>query len=222
MSKHIRAEEVPLTDAQRRSLSVEADDFSAMFEQDARAPQVADDDALKRLATFSEQLLLAQFTAAQLDAQLAEQEELIRRISEDDIPSLLKECGLSDVRLLDGTRVTVAEELECSISEERAPVALAWLREKNLGGVIKTLVAAQFGRGEEAAAKAVYKFLLEKNVPAEMKETVHPQTLKATLKAERAAGRDVPVEPFALRPYEKAKLTLPDGAPKPAKVRKRK
>lgn len=191
------------------------------FEQDAR-PAVADDDALKRLATLAEQLLLAQFTAAQLDAQLAKQEEAMRRLSEEDIPQLLKECGLSEVKLADGTKVTVNSELECSISEERAAAAMAWLRDKNLGGVIKTLVAVQFGKGDEEQARAVYRLLLEQHVPVELKETVHPQTLKAALKAEREAGRDVPVDTFALRPFDRAKLTLPDGAPKPAKVRKRK
>jgi len=191
------------------------------FEADARAPAVADDDALKRLATLTEQLLLAQFDAARLDSELSTKEEAIRRLAEEDIPQLLKECGLSEVKLADGTKVTVTNELECSISEERRAAAMAWLRERNLGGVIKTLVAAQFGKGEEEEAQRAYKALLRLQVQAELKETVHPQTLKATLKAEREAGRDVPVETFALRPFDRAKLALPDGTAKPPKIRKR-
>jgi hypothetical protein len=205
-----------------RVFVVADDQLGQLMENDAAAPKVADDDALKRLSGLCEQLLLAQFEAGRLDDALAAKEGEIRRLSEEDIPQLLKECGLSEVRLADGTRVTVSPDLDCSITDERRREALAWLRANNLGGIIKTVVALQFGRGDEEVASQLARHLASMGYQPELKEDVHWQTLKATLKAEREAGRPVPVETFALRPYEKAKLTLPDSAPRPPKIRTRK
>lgn len=191
------------------------------FEADA-APVAASEDSLKRLGTLCDLLLLAQFEGARLDELLAQQERLIRRLAEEDIPGLLKECGLSEVRLKDGTKVTVTPELDCSITDERREEALRWLRGHNLGGIIKTFVEVRFGRGDEAEASILCDKLVEMGLEPEKTEDVHWQTLKSTLKAERSAGREVPAETFALRPFEKAKLTLPDGRARPAPIRKRK
>lgn len=191
------------------------------FEEDA-APLALPADRLQRLGALCAALLQQQFAAADLDAQLQRKEDDIRKLSEEDIPELLRECGLTEVRLADGTKVTIGDEIDCGITDERKPSALAWLREHNLGGIIKTFVGAAFGRGSEQDARKLLGKLREEGYQAAMTEDVHYQTLKATIKAERAAGREVPAETFSLRPYVKTVLSLPEGAPKPPRIRKRK
>lgn len=236
-------------------------DDAINFESDA-APQEPAADSLQRLSALCATLLEEQWRAAGLDEQLISSEARIRQLSEVDIPELLKECGLSEVKLADGTKVKVAADLECAITKENRAAAFAWLREHELGGIIKTLVALEFAKGDELKARALRsmfalglsseavdaivkhatatvnatqtepeKFepmlaalhdVLSNPPPAILDEDVHWQTLKATLKAERAAGRDVPELTFSLRPFDKAKLELPEGVDKPPTVRKRK
>ena len=179
-------------------------------------------DSLKRLAALVNELRREEFRLAALDEELQQAERVVRQLAEEDIPGLLTECGLTEMRLLDGSRVTVSAELDCGITEERREAALRWLRANNLDGIIKATVAVQFGRGEDDAMLRLAQRLLEQGFPASTSETVHYQTLKAALKEERAAGRDVPPELFGLRPYSKAKVTPPPGVKPPPKPRKRK
>lgn len=191
------------------------------FEADAAAPAPAAPDTLKRLTGLVQALTSRMLEAAALDEKLKEAEQRIRQLSEEEIPELLRECGLSELRMEDGARVTVTDEIDCGISEERRPAAHAWLRGNDLGGVIKVVLAVQFGRDEQERATALRARLLEAGFAAEARETVHPQTLKATLRELRAAGGNVPAELFALRPFSKTKITYPPGVAAPPRPRKR-
>lgn len=190
------------------------------FESDAQASE-ATPDALKRLAWMVNQLTAAQTELAALDAALQVSEGVVRQLSEEAIPDLLRECGLSELRMEDGSRVTVTDELDCGITEERRAAAHAWLRAHDLGGVIKIVLAVQFGRDEEANALRLKGELAKAGFAAVANESVHYQTLKATLKEERSQGHDVPAELFGLRPFAKTKITYPAGVKAPAKPRKR-
>lgn len=190
------------------------------FESDAQAPEPTG-DILTRLAKLVTQLTNAQQRVVELDNMLAACENVARQLSEETIPELMKECGLSELRMEDGSRVSVLEELECSVSEERRPAAHAWLREHSLGGVIKIVLGVTFGRDDEANALKLESELRAAGFPAIAAESVHFQTLKATLKEERAQGRPVPEKLFGLRAFNKTKITYPPGVKAPAKARKR-
>lgn len=232
------------------------------FAADAAGPKELPSDRLERLSALCATLLEEQWRAANLDAQLVESEKRMRQLSEVDIPELLKECDVSEIKLSDGTKVKVSADLECAITKERRAEAFAWLRDNDLGGIIKTFFAIEFGKGDELKARALRsifqlgfsseavdaivkhatqivretqmepeKFepmltalhdVLSSPPPAAVEEDVHWQTLKAVLKVEREKGTDVPELTFSLRPFDKAKLELPEGVDKPPTVRKRK
>lgn len=216
------------------------------FENDVGA--AAGEDSLTRLSKMTETLLASMRRGAALDAELEVVEADIRRLTEDDIPSLLKEVGLSEVALEDGTKVSVKEDLELSLGgretdPERRARALHWLTAQNLGGIIKTEVAVAFGRNVEKEVIALREALAKMGHDAELHEDVHFQTLKSTIKAERLRREElrlarpdpnkpltkaemktmapVPEDIFALRVVNKAILKWPDSVPKPGKIRKR-
>lgn len=191
------------------------------FQADAQEPLEATQDSLKRLAIMAGQLRAEQVAAVNLDDELAACEARVRKLAEIDIPELLRECGLTEVRLEDGSRVTVAEELSCAIAEARRPVAYAWLRDNGLGGIIKTSLVIQFERDNQAEALVLAGILRKQGQAVIVAETIHPQTLKATLKDCRSQAKDVPAEPFSLRPFSRAKITPPPGVTAPGKPRKR-
>ncbi|CAB4165440.1 hypothetical protein UFOVP815_49 [uncultured Caudovirales phage] len=165
-------------------------------------------DALIKIATLAALLRGAEANVADLTADLQEAKEEVRRLQEDDLPELMRELGLSEIKLEDGAKVTVVNEVDCNISEERRSRAHAWLADNGFGGIIKSAITVEFGRDEHAEAlEAAEKIHDVTGRDALLKEGVHPQTLKAFVKEQMAAGVTVPQELFGIRPYSKAKLT---------------
>ena len=192
------------------------------FEADAGIPDAPSSDSLKRLASMVAQLRDEQMENSRIDIELFECESRIRKLAEEEIPELMRECGLAELKLADGAKVQVVDDIDCGISEERRAAAHAWLREHNLDGIIKSVLAISFGRGEFKQMSDLAARLQEEGLPVIAVESVHFQTLKATLKEQRAEGVAVPEELFALRPTSKAKVTPPPGMKPPPKPRKRK
>ena len=192
------------------------------FEDDAAELQAAPalGDALKRLSDMVTELTTTLQLIAETDAALKSLQVYARQLNEEGIPDLLKECGLTEVRMEDGSRVTVADEIDCGISQERRAAAHAWLREHGLGGVIKVMLGVQFDRDQQDLAAKLLVTLTKKGYPAVMEESVHHQTLKSTLKEQLRQGKPVPAELFGLRPYAKTKITYPPDVKAPAKARK--
>jgi hypothetical protein len=159
-------------------------------------------------------LLLEQ--KAQVDAAatvLAAAKAEALRTETQDLPELMHELGLSEVKLEDGTTVRVADEVECSITEANRFAAHAWLRQNGFGGLIKTSVAFQVPRecGAQEMAETILEDLHEHEIEttADLVERVHPATLKAFVKEQLAEGRSVPENLFSIFPYSKAKIALP-------------
>lgn len=147
---------------------------------------------------------------ARLDTDLKKAKEVQRRLEQEDLPELMREFDLSEIKLADGAAVKVVDDLDCSITEERRVTAHAWLEEHGFGGLIKTAVTVDFGREEREKAAACAAQIQETvGRPAQLGERVHPATLKAFLKERLAAGAGVPFELFGVRAYARAKITAP-------------
>lgn len=181
-------------------------------------------DALQQIqalvALHAEQTkLLADLTEQQTAAK-----EVIQRIERDDIPSILKELGMSSVKMSDGTTVGYTQECDASVSAERETAAYAWLERNKLDGIIKSSVAFEFGSGEyNAMLEFAAKVAGESQRRPEIVRKIHPQTLKAFVKEQIAAdavkadealraGKEpepFPRELFGVYEFDKAKIKPP-------------
>jgi hypothetical protein len=202
------------------------DDLIADMANDAAQPPAPEamGDRLQRLAALAEQLRLTQIELYETDTSLAEVEARERRLREIDIPELMKECNMQTFTLKDGTKINVQPALKCNIAEERKAAAFAWLRAKGLGGIIKTAVEVEFGKGAEEQARMAKaaQLLREAKYEPYISESVHWQTLAATIREERSKGHDVPADLFGLYEYETTKLEFPKGIQAPKKPRPKK
>jgi len=165
-------------------------------------------DALNQITKLAEMLRAADAEVAVLTADLQAAKEDVRRLQEDDLPELMRELGLSEIKLADGASIKVVDEVDCNISEDRRVRAHEWLSANGFGGIIKSAITVEFGRDEhDEALAAAQKIQAATGRDAMLKEGVHPQTLKAFVKEQMATGVAIPQELFGLRPYSKAKLT---------------
>lgn len=164
---------------------------------------------LERVVELTQLLGRQAATVKRLESELQAAKEAHRETERETLPDLMTELALTEIKLDDGTVVTIKAEVDCGISAERKPTAYAWLVENGFGGLIKTEVAVPFGRGDHEAAVKLLEHLLDTGLAAELSEGVHAATLKAFIKEQMAEGHPIPMDLFGVFPYNVAKVTLP-------------
>lgn len=140
---------------------------------------------------------------------LKDAKERARVLREETIPSVMQELGLKDLTLDTGQKLKVQQEVYASIPASEKPRAYAWLTDNGFGGLLKTTLTIEFGRGERDKALEYVQVLHDEHgLSASFEEGVHAQTLKAFLKEQISAGRaDLPLEIFGARPVWAAKIS---------------
>lgn len=157
---------------------------------------------LQRVVALAELLREQTARVKMLKDELEQEQAALRRTETEDLPELMRELGLSSLALSDGTTVKVVEEVSCSIAERNRNDAHAWLIEHGFGGLIKTAVTVEFGRGERENAE-LFAHSIEDHHPTVV-EQVHASTLKAFVKEQLGQGVALPFDLFGIFPYSKA------------------
>jgi hypothetical protein len=157
-----------------------------------------DNNDLKQVAALVRQQLTLEQRVEDLAAELKRTQLDLAHISGEALPALLAEHGLSELRMADGSKVTVSTVISASISRERSNDAHGWLRDKGFGDLIKNTVAVTFGKGEDDKAQTLVRELDGNGFNVDQKEGVHPSTLKAFCKEQIEKGVEIPSELFGL------------------------
>ena len=179
------------------------------FSEDV-APVESPASTLERITELSQQLVAAIKAVEAADAEHKKAKDRQRQLEENDLPELMRELGVTDIKLKDGSAVKVVDEVSCSITEANRPKAHAWLVSHGFGGLIKTNVVVAFARDERDQAADCAKTITDNTGrEAEVAESVHAMTLKSFVKEQLAAGMTLPEALFGIRPYAKAKITPP-------------
>jgi len=161
---------------------------------------------LERVQKLAKLLVEKQAVVKRLDDELKAHKKELLSLEREDLPALMEELGLKDFTLSTGEKIAVVKDVEAAITEKTRYGALRWLLANNFGGLIKTVVSIEFGRGDRNKAEAVREEIAAHYDDVELLEKVHPSTLKAFVKERMAAGEPVPADLFNVRPFSKAKI----------------
>jgi len=131
-----------------------------------------------------------------LEAKLKKEKNALLKMTDEDLPTMLAELGLSSMTLDDGSNVTVKQTYGASIRIDDKPQAFEWLRDNGYDDIIKNQVMCIFGRGEDDQASAFKALASQQGLAAEQKTDIHPQTLRAFIKERVENGDDFPMELF--------------------------
>ena len=151
-----------------------------------------------------------------LDDQIAVQEKYLKElqlrrdvISSEVIPNLLSEQGLASLKLLDGSTVEVSKKYSCTMKADPALKEKAhnWLRENNLGDIIKNNVSVSFGTGEDTKADEFFGLAASNGYEPEQSEKVEPSTLRALFRERVQNGLDMHSDIFNLFIKDETKIT---------------
>ncbi len=151
-------------------------------------------DQLQQVSALAEIQRKLEAEVKKKEESLKETKQQLKKVSEVDIPEALAECGLSEIKLTDGTKVSVSTYYSASIPKDKIDEALDWLRNNNHGDLIKNTVAIDYARGEDNAAEKMKQDLRTQGQSFTDKTGVHPQTLKAFVREQTESGKNLPLD----------------------------
>ena len=146
---------------------------------------------------------------AELEDKLKKKKEEADHISSKVIPELLAEQGLSEIKLADGSKVSVKKEFRATLPKDdlRRESAYQWLRDQGLGDIIKNNVTVSFGKGEDNKANQLVDLAVANGFTPQQKSDVAWNTLTALYEERVKAGLDMPSDVFSLWIKDKTKIS---------------
>jgi len=178
-----------------------SDDIMKMMEQDfeetlATSVEKLDQQGLTSVAALARQIRDKEENVKSLEQKLKDEKKALLKLTDEDMPAMLAEIGISSLSLDDGSQVEVKQTYGASILVDNRPKAYEWLRDNGYDDIIKNTVLCQFGRGEDDQASAFAAFAQKQGYVPEQKTEIHPQTLRAFVKERVEEGDSFPMELF--------------------------
>ena len=177
------------------------------FEGDAVAN--VEQTGLESVAELLREQLKLEELIESMEETIKINKEALRKLSGEVIPAKMSELGMTATEMNDGSKEQVVEDKNVSNTKDpqRSQACYEWLEDNGLGDIIKNQVGMSFGKGEGDKAKALEEKIKEMNLIPEVKVSVHPSTLKATVKKLHEEGKSVPDNLFSLFIGQKTKIT---------------
>ena len=175
-----------------------SDNLLSMMEQDTAESSVEtlDQESLGTVAGLARAIRDKEAYIEGLEKTLKDEKKALLKMTDEELPTMLAELGLSSMTLDDGSNVKVTQTYGASIRIDDKPAAFEWLRDNGYDDIIKNQVLCVFGRGEDDQASAFQAFASQQGYAAEQKTEIHPQTLRAFIKERVENGDDFPMELF--------------------------
>lgn len=162
---------------------------------------------LSAMTTLARALLDAEQGVKDAESALTAAKEKARMLREETIPSAMQELGLKSMVLETGQQLKIMQDVYASIPEDNKIQVYNWLDANQFGGLIKTKITVELGKGEKEQALKLFFELQKREFDVAFGQGVHPQTLKAFLKEQISNGSDIPLDLFGARPIWTAKLS---------------
>jgi hypothetical protein len=147
------------------------------------------EDLLHTITKLGDRLVQLLEKHEQVTNDLEELEAQIKQVSETQLPDLLASVGLTQLRMASGRTIGTKTDYHAAISKANAERAYAWLKENNMGGIIKENLLVKPDQRER---------LMRAGVNFDTSASVHPSTLRALVKEQIEAGTDFPRELFGV------------------------
>lgn len=186
---------------------------------------VPTDESINKIALLAMRLKFQDKMVEEMESRLKVMKAERQQVQENDLPLALDEAGVSSFTLSDGSKIEVKPVVQGTIPSlgtinrakpadqlalrTRRLFALKWLEEHNHGGLIKTEVVAEFGKGELEEAQAAYNALTSMGCAATIEENVNPQTYSAWARELIEQGEMPPFDELGIFVGRKATVKLP-------------
>jgi hypothetical protein len=161
---------------------------------------------ISTVSNLCKQQIALEKRIADLELELKDTKREYRKVAEDLLPAALQEYGVTELKMDDGSEISVAPYYSASIAKDRADEAFQWLTEAGHGSLIKNHVTAAFGRGEDNSAKDLLAELEQRGMQTQTKTWVEPMTLKSFVKEQVEKGENLPYDLLGVFVGQRAKI----------------
>ena len=161
------------------------------YEED-RVQSVTQADAAKSLSDKVIELKNLEDEIQNAEESVLKLKEKAKTLSQYEIPMMMEEMHITKLKLRDGESVEIKKIYGASIPQEHQEAAFTWLRENDLGDIIKNDITVTFGRGEDNKASEYANLAQGQGYEPVQKLGVHPQTLKAVVRERLESGQEMP------------------------------
>ena len=127
-------------------------------------------------------------------------------LSEETIPNLLTEAGVSSLDLADGTSVKITPFYGARISKDRQEEAFKWLRDNNHADLIRNNVGVSFTAGDDVKAQTVLELLKKAGHRPVQKQEVNAMQLKQWAREQIEEGIAIPQDLFSIYVANRTKI----------------
>lgn len=186
-------------------------DYSA-----GRKAALPNEDELKTISALAEKQVAVEKQIKDAEDKVKDLKREYQQIRTEALPEAMKQVGLSEFALSDGSKITVADDLNCNIKVANRAEAFDWLRKNGHGDIIKNEVILAFGTGEDLLKNEAVAFAEEHDFQYTAKENVHNNTLTAWAKRQLVVqgeddveSEEIPEDLINIFRYSVAKVTLP-------------
>ena len=182
------------------------ENLQKMFVEDA-PQQVNELENVRSLSNYVIDLQKLEEEIIKEETLLKQKKERADKISEEVIPGIMESMKLKTLKLQDGSAVEVKDIYGATILVANRERAYQWLRDNNLGDLIKNEITVSFGYGEDTKASEYTSLAESKGYQPSQKLKVEPMTLKALYRERVEARQDLPSEHFNLFKGNRTKIT---------------
>ena len=159
-----------------------------------KASQKLDKTDLSGVIKLSKQIVDQSKIVNDLTSALKEESKKLRY---EDLPELMNELDIISQEIeVDGKvfKIAKAEKFFASITKEKRPFIIKWLRDNNHAGLVKNEIVASVGKGKDNVAADVCAYIEKSGLDYTREENVHTGSFKALVKDEIQKGANVPLE----------------------------
>ena len=161
---------------------------------------------LSDLTKKAEELLALEKLVDEKQEALKIAKNTLQKVSEEEIPSMLSELGLSEITMNDGSKISTSQYYSTRITPDKQEEAFNWLSNNGHGYIIKNTVTVSFGREENDSAVKLADELAGQGLDPTQKKWVEPMTLKAFVREQVENGNDLPLETFNVYIGQKTRI----------------
>ena len=166
----------------------------------------ASDEQIKTISAKCIELQETEKEIDEIEQRLKNVKKKHLHLSEETIPNLLTEAGVSSIDLADGTSVKVTPYYGARISKDRQEEAFQWLRTEGDADLIRNNVGVSFTAGDDAKAQHVLELLKTANYRPVQKQEVNSMQLKQFVREQTEKGVTLPADLFSIYVANRTKI----------------
>ena len=176
------------------------------YEED-RVQSITQADTAKSLSDKVIELKNLEDEISNAEESVSKLKEKANTLSEFEIPKMMEEMHITKLKLKDGESVEIKKIYSGSIPPESKEAAFTWLRDHDLGDIIKRDITVTFGMGEDNKASEYANLAQGKGYEPVQKIGVHPSTLRAVVGERLKSGHEMPSDLFKTYEGNRTKIT---------------